>query len=345
MSDNIIKIVLHILAWLTVFLLPFVIIPRFDIHPRLLFAAMLPNILLIIYFYSNQKIFVPFLLMKKRYLYFVIITITIALIYFQLMPTPHDFLQYNRHQFDKMVLEHHSINPPPRPRFFIPFFQILLFFLVFIISTGIELLQELFETNKNNQIAETARAKAELAGLKAQINPHFLFNTLNSIYSLSVEKSPKTPEAIVKLSGMMRYVLTESVSETVPLNIEIDYIKQYIDLQKLRLTDLISVDFEVDEFSDTIMIAPLLLEPFIENAFKYGVSVTEPSFIKISLKFSQSEILFMVINRICNSKADGAQLGIRNVSQRLQLLYKQNYKLQFGEVDDTYQVKLQIPIV
>lgn len=205
------------------------------------------------------------------------------------------------------------------------------------------LLEELFTTRKNKQLAENERSRAELSTLKAQINPHFLFNTLNSIYSLALEKSDRTADAIVKLSGLMRYVLTESDIEFTSMATEIEYINRYIELQKLRISDKTTVMFDAGGDFQHHKIAPLLFTPFVENAFKYGVSTREDSVIKIMIKEEGRGILFRVENRIVDSVVgDSTKRGIENVRQRLQLLYPGNHSLEIDKPDGNFVVNLKI---
>ena len=342
MNEKVLKVSVHVIAWLVFFTLPFVLLPKMSIRLDMLVMGLLPNLVLIVYFYTNLHIFVPRFLLKNKRLVFIIITIISAILISLLLPHPD-----MKHHIDGQMRPEHfekfnNNEMPPRPKFFLPFVSISLFLLVFILSTGIKLLEELFDARQKKQLAETAKSKAELATLKAQINPHFLFNTLNGIYSLSIENSPKTSDAIMRLSGMMRYILTESESEFVPLSVELDYLKQYIELQELRLTDKtkVLISFEGD-FTD-LTIAPLLLEPFVENAFKYGVSTSETSVIEININIDNSKILFSVKNRSFSNGVDTSKMGIQNVRQRLQLLYPQKHQLSITQLDGFYNVELEI---
>ena len=245
-------------------------------------------------------------------------------------------------------------NPPPdgfhqpmmnrhhRP-FFLPLFPTIIFLLVFILSTGLTLLEELFDAKQKKQEADNEKSKAELNSLKSQINPHFLFNTLNGIYSLSLENSPKTPEAIMKLSGLMRYALTEVDAEFVPLAAEIEYIHQYIDLQKIRITDNTEVTFTKTGDVDSWIIAPLLISPFVENAFKYGVSTNAQSWIKIAVDATNKLLSFTFENKVINTiHANNTKLGISNVKNRLLLIYPGLHELKIINDKDIFFVSLKI---
>jgi len=164
---------------------------------------------------------------------------------------------------------------------------------VLTISFLIKLNQRLDTIKEEKQIAE-------ISYLKAQINPHFLFNTLNSLYALTLEKSKEAPNAVLKLSSIMRYVVTESNQDFVPLEKEINYIKDYIDLQKLRIDKDANLKISIEGESKGKIIAPLIVIPFIENAFKYGINPDENSFIDIKIKIDSDNFLLNVKNSIVN---------------------------------------------
>jgi sensor histidine kinase YesM len=193
--------------------------------------------------------------------------------------------------------------------------------------------------------AEKERLKAELSYFKAQINPHFLFNTLNTIYSLAIQKADNTPEAVVKLSGMMRYVISDASNDFVALEKEINYISDYIELQRIRFGETVSIDFKVDEIASGSKIAPLILIPFIENAFKFGVNPEKDSSISMNIKLSGQELHMRVFNKKVGGRQKGESvsgLGISNAKHRLELLYPEKYRLLIDDKEDEYTVDLYI---
>jgi hypothetical protein len=218
--------------------------------------------------------------------------------------------------------------------------DLFLFVSVFIIAIALKLQSRYKQTEKE-------KLAAELAYLKSQINPHFLFNTLNSIYSLALKKSDETANAIVKLSGMMRYNLTDAQLDFIEISKEIDYISSYIALQKIRIGETATVKFEITGNQNNLQIAPLLLIPFIENAFKYGVNPEIDSAISIRIEMQQDSIALTVKNNIVpvyladNSKTG---TGIVNVKRRLELIYPGTYELNFNQSENDYQVNLNIKI-
>jgi LytS/YehU family sensor histidine kinase len=204
-----------------------------------------------------------------------------------------------------------------------------------------------FTLKMSNLWKQTQKEKldAELLYLKAQINPHFLFNTLNSIYSLAIVKSDMTASAIVKLSGMMRYVLSEAHLETVSLQKETAYISDYIELQKLRLTESANLHFILTGYNTGKQIAPLLLIPFIENAFKFGVNPEKKSEISIHIDIEESHLFLFVKNDKVNDSAEHNGLGIANTQSRLQLLYPGKHELNITDTENQFSVSLKIYFV
>lgn len=191
--------------------------------------------------------------------------------------------------------------------------------------------------------AEDEKLTAELSYLKAQINPHFLFNTLNSIYSLAYKKSDQTAPAIVKLSGLMRYVISDAQEEKVLLSKEVEYLTNYIELQKLRLTDKTRVTFDLQGKTDDKLIAPLLLLPFVENAFKYGSNPEQQSEIVIKLMVSDSALQFDVRNDIVNQQdIPSERIGVGNARERLELTYSGKHLLNITSSPGRYSISLHI---
>ena len=194
------------------------------------------------------------------------------------------------------------------------------------------------------------KVSAELAMLKLQVSPHFLFNTLNNIRWLARKKADQTEEAVVKLSQLLRYMLYQAQRDHVPLTQEIEQLHHYIDLQQMRLNDRQTVDFDVEGPVDGILIEPLLFIPFVENAFKYGLHGQEASHIQIDLEVSESTLSFSVENPVFDASGASSEdsgIGIANVKQRLALHYPDRHTLEYGVEAGQFSVYLvlQLPTV
>jgi hypothetical protein len=362
-KNKILQILIHILAWGLFLSLLTSLVPRPpNMNPLL--SILIPDLFFISFYYLNFFILVPRYFIPKRFVLFglictgyLILTITVpssisgssygrpefhepgGLREFRPEIPPHDmkmpyFPEHNKSE--------HNTMPPLRIRFFIPEFSYTIFVFLFILtlSTGIRILLEW-------QQSEREKVKAELAFLKAQINPHFLFNTLNSIYAMAVTRDNKTPDAIELFSDLMRYVLYESSHDFIPVIKKLQYIDTYIALQKMRLSSLMHVNYNKSGEAERLMIAPLTLMPFIENAFKYGVSTEKESFIDIGIEINDGILTLTVTNSKTNSdkiENGTSQLGIENTLKRLSLIYPGKYDLNIKDSTDQYIVNLQLKL-
>jgi two-component system LytT family sensor kinase len=245
-----------------------------------------------------------------------------------------------------MVLDHTFIFGLPKPALLMSLSSTLSnCFFMLIISGMLRLAYSFLKSENKKKSLENATLNAEVDLLKAQINPHFLFNTLNSIYSLANVKSDKTDEAILKLSGLLRYALYETTEGKVLLQSDIEYINNYIDLQRLRLSNKVTVDYQVTGNADNKLIAPMLLITFIENAFKHGVSYVKRCLIKINIEIFDETLTLQITNPIVekNSFVAGG-IGLKNVQRRLELLYPDQHQLQITQDLHQFSVSLKISI-
>lgn len=233
------------------------------------------------------------------------------------------------------------------PRFIVHVISTNLFTVIFL--GMIRFVVEWFEFEARKKNVENERLTAELNFLKAQINPHFLFNTLNNLYYLAYTKSEKTPEIIAKLSQMMRYMIYESNNTLVPLNKEIEYMENYISLERLRLNDQIPIRLSVDGDPNRYRVAPFVFITFLENAFKHGVSNSNPkAWVNISLRLKESECTYQVENSKTTSPKPEAEsksgIGLQNLSRRLELSYPNKHQLEVQDLPDRYIVTLTIKL-
>ena len=222
--------------------------------------------------------------------------------------------------------------------------SIMLFFLVIAVSITVVITKRWRLAVEAAAKAEADKAQAELAVLKAQIHPHFLFNTLNNIYSQAVTNDVHTAESILKLSNIMRYVTDDATENFVSLQKEMDFITDYIALQKLRLGNKTTVNFTSSGDLENKSIAPLILITFIENVFKYGSSNSEPSGISINLKADDNSINFSCRNKLFPYKPqlERTGIGIINTKKRLEHLYPGKYLLNVKKEEGFYSVHLVI---
>lgn len=292
--------------------------------------------LLLAFFYANYYVFIPKFYIPKKYVLFsiaVIISFLIVvcvpeLVFFnrKMAPLPHHML--------------HHLRPPKNPFGLMINHHLFQFIGVFVFSLLLKIRERLKQT-------ETEKTNAELSYLKAQINPHFLFNTLNSIYSLAILKSEKTADAVVKLSDMMRYVLNDSNTNFTDLEKELNYISNYIELQRMRLTSNVNLTYICEGNVFDKKIAPLVLIPFIENAFKHGVNSEEDSSIDIKITITSTNLTLRVKNKCVstnNNTLHKSGLGIETTKKRLHLLYPENHTLIISEANNYYTVNLSLNI-
>jgi two-component system LytT family sensor kinase len=224
--------------------------------------------------------------------------------------------------------------------------SLFLFLMIMALSTAIKTVQQWQLTEQRAISAEAEKANAELSFLKAQINPHFLFNTLNNIYTLAITNNANTAESIMKLSNIMRYVTDDVTENFVSLQSEVDCIVDYIDLQRLRLGSKTTVNFNITGTIAQQKIAPLLFMTFVENVFKYGVSKQHKSAIDINLHAAEGIITFMCVNPIFERKEhiERTGIGIVNTKQRLEHLYPGKHVLNIADDNDLFTVVLTLYI-
>lgn len=223
----------------------------------------------------------------------------------------------------------------------------------FTTNTGIVLVSMLFQIQQNRLKEEkriqeilSKQSEAQLQFLRAQINPHFLFNTLNNIYSLAVVKSEKTSEMVLKLSNLLRYVIYEGKSQKVQLQSETEHISEYIGLFQMRSENPLDITFDIKGTPEGIMIEPMILIPIVENCFKHcDFDTNKKAFVRIELKCSQTLIAF----KTSNSKNDQNKqkdkvggVGMENIRKRLELKYQNNHHLEIRDEGNVFRVDLEI---
>ncbi|MEI6946872.1 sensor histidine kinase [Paraflavisolibacter sp. H34] len=298
-------------------------------------------------FYVHLGFLFPQLFLRKRYVAYFLTLVLLAGALFYLKPFEHLMMQPSR-----AFAGRPPAPPGPGPRG-VPFprqghridiISLILFFVTTSVGAALQFVDQWRRTERRADRAETDKAQAELSFLKAQINPHFLFNTLNNIYALALAKSDHAAPAILQLSHIMRYVTDEVRQDYVPLESELDCIRNYINLQRLRLTGKVRIDFEVTGNPAGRSIAPLVLMTFIENVFKYGISGHEPSVITIRLEAGEAALDFFCRNRIFPATTgERSGIGLENTRKRLAHLYPAAHALDIRSENGFFTVHLQLP--
>lgn len=306
------------------------------------------NCMLLCFFYLNYYIFIPRFFFNHKYVIYiscVLLSLTIAFVLPYVIVT---YLLKMEHDFHEFLPHRGNIDIPHPPHNRSPFFflydelrrHLYLFFTATFFSF-------LLRTREHLSEVKEEKLKAELSSLKSQINPHFLFNTLNSIYALSVMKDNKASEAIIHLAGLMRYVIKDANDYKIPLQKEIDYIGNYIELQKARLGNTTYVRFECSGEPGNKEITPLILITYIENAFKYGINPdVDDCIVEITLQITDTGIRLYVFNKKVQSSSGSHSTGIgmSNTSERLKHLYPEKHNLQISENKETYSVTLSLQL-
>ena len=227
-------------------------------------------------------------------------------------------------------------------------------YLVIALGCGLSLTKSYFKTlNKNEELKNTLLENElqlkiqELQYLKMQIHPHFLFNTLNTIYGLALTKKDSAPGMILKLADLLDYILYETKKNKVPLQREIQHLKDYIALEKLRFGERLIAEISIAEFSLDIEIPPMLFLPFLENSFKHGKSSDGILNLKLKLEIIENQLLFFLKNSVAERKElldQNSGIGLENIQKRLKHIYAEAYNLEVSMTEKFYSVSLKIPI-
>lgn len=337
---------LIIAAWFCFFLLPFQFL-NYDKSkspldsPRFITLLIASNLVLICFYYLNSLILIPKLLAQQKTALYILCILVYFFLYLTtvytimlLSPETHHFLE------TPYARQIHYTGP-----LYFSGGAVTLFLVAFVVSTGGKVVKQWFSAEEVKEEISKQQLETELNLLKTQVNPHFLFNTLNSIYSLAIANNQKTADAVIKLSRIMRYTLEDCQGKDVELQQEIDFINSYIELQKLRLTNNNSICFNAKGDISTARIAPFVFIPFIENAFKYGISTHRSSAIDASIKADKNKVTFTCINDYqpnAASRYESTGMGISNTRRRLELLYNKRHELSILSDDHHFSVSLTI---
>ncbi len=293
--------------------------------------------------YSQIAFLIPRFLLKRKHLKYILLTLVFAKIAANISIITYQLL----------IVPLETGNPPNMPwnwlytinlRHVLPLFSMLT---ICGIAVAIKLLKRYYMENDRNQKIEQEKTLMELEMLKAQVHPHFLFNTLNNLYSLTLTRSADAPVVVTHLSGLLRYMLYECNEKEVPLNNEIAALKKYVELEKLRYGNRLDVSFSCSGQTTGLTIAPLLLLPFVENSFKHGVSQQlDQCWVNLHLHAEGGSFTFNLSNS-CSKEivpSINGGIGLPNIQKRLELIYAGNYNLAITQQEEMFVVKLTMQL-
>jgi sensor histidine kinase YesM len=290
--------------------------------------------------YSFIYFIIPGFLIKRRFVAFSFLSVFHAMIYGSLIWIAQDKFYYCK---DCVYGEKDLV---PFSYMYKIFGSIITNYIIPAVAGAIVLFKRWYTDHQKNQDLEKEKLEAELKFLKSQIHPHFLFNTLNNLYALTLKKSSQAPDIVIRLSEMLDYMLYNSNEKLVKLKDEIKLITGFLELEKLRYGDRLDLRVDIQGEESELFIAPLLLLPFIENSFKYGArcDIKNPS-VEITLDVNDTCLIFTIVNTYCAE--DGSQIkndgiGLKNVIRRLDLIYPGRYELKFDPGETLYKVYLCI---
>jgi len=344
--------IIYTIVWIILFIVPMVqMLFNYDPDHPMWFKHSLLDVwgsllLFLVIFLIHNYVLAPMLIKhKKAYQYIIGCVVIVAV--FQTCQCMHKPGDGPRWHSPKNQMNKEMAPPPPNGRPPIDKHDISMFFIVVMMigaNLGVKVYFMSEEEKKRIAKLKEQSLKQELDYLRYQINPHFIMNTLNNIHALVDIDPEQAKDSIVDMSRMMRYLLYDSDKHYVTLNNALTFLKKYLNLMKLRYTDQVNVNLDIPEPSDEdIVLAPLLFIPFVENAFKHGVSYDKPSDIDIDIQHKDNRLLFHCRNTKSNTKHEYGGVGLNNVTKRLELIYGNNCSLDIRDDEETYDVLLQLP--
>ncbi|MCI5056600.1 MAG: histidine kinase [Flavobacteriales bacterium] len=303
----------HIIFWVCFIVISLPATKEFFAIDNIVMRTIVAALTVAVLVYTNYLVLLPKFFLKKKYLEYIGLLIMLVLLITALrVEIDAVFVKDDTDSFLKIRSWNHYST------------AMISNLLVALATSSFKFLKGAYDKERVQQELKNYKLQAELRFLKAQVNPHFLFNSLNNIYALSVSQSPKTPEMIMKLSSLMRHMLYESKGASAPINQEIEYMNSYIDLQQLRTRYEQNVTFEIIGDLSGVEIPPLVFIPLLENAFKHGnISKTEEGWIKMVLEIRPKNISFRIDNSVDTSDESKDRIGgigLNNIKQRLNIL-------------------------
>ncbi len=339
---NLTKVVIHILFWVVVYFFYTYFLGYGSTNTEyvnLYSLFLMPITIVTSYFFFFYLI--PKYLLKNKQGFFVLYSVYTFLIssFFVVLSILYGYILLINLQLE-------SSQPLTRT---IPYIYLSVYFVIFIVITIGLIVHNYKSVVKNEDLknkflqTQLQLKEQELKFLKMQIHPHFLFNTLNTLYGFALKKSEETPEMILKLSNLLDYILYQIEKPKVLLFDEIQHIKNYISLEKMRFQDSLHITFNVEGEYSNFQIAPMLLLPFVENSFKHGALIDGVLIINIQLKTSAKELNFSIQNQLKEKEESVAGIGLENSKKRLEILYKEAYQLEIDTSKNMFKVSLKVP--
>ncbi|NIG57451.1 sensor histidine kinase [Chitinophaga sp. Cy-1792] len=327
---------LHVFAWILLYSLPYLLKPSMSEHDKdpnhhawTIFGYVY-ELALIAFFYLNAWVYIPSFVYKKRYLEYGASILTVLLALYSI-----------RYTFEVVFLPEHTIDVKPAI-----FFTFITAFFILSTSTAFQMIKDRLKEDRLASEQVNENLQTELSFLRSQVSPHFMFNVLNNMVALARKKSDALEPSLIKLSSLMRYMLYETDEQKVPLAKETEYLQSYIDLQQQRFGKNVTITVNTDVPETGYEIEPMLLIPFVENAFKHGTGLIMEAKIDINLEIRDKYLFFTVKNKYndipMEIKDKTSGIGLSNVSRRLNLLYNQHYKLDIRKQDGWFCVLLQL---
>src|SRR5258705_2075976 len=338
-SKTWVTVLLHAAAWLFLFSLPFLLRPSMnnakpateEQHSGIVILRyILNNLIYISFFYLNANLFIPKFIYRRNYkeYAFAITLLFILLLFFTWLLI---FGIMDQRGFN---LSGHIL------------FNFFFFLFIMAGSTAYKLIKDRTRADRITREKQTENLKTELSLLRSQASPHFMFNVLNNMVALARKKSELLEPSLLKFSSLMRYMLYEADEQKVLLEKEIEYLHSYIDLQQQRFGKNVQVNVNLDKVDNNYEIEPMLLIPFVENAFKHGTGMIEDAFISVQLMAEKVVINFTVQNKFnatsMEIKDKTSGIGLTNVKRRLNLLYGKKQKLLITQKDNWFTISLQL---
>ncbi|WP_346861653.1 histidine kinase [uncultured Draconibacterium sp.] len=339
------RIVYHIVFWVLVVFFNFILFSwnsEFREVTIIFSLGLLPVAILVTYFFNYTL--VPKYLLKKRYGRFFLFSfytllaatwLSFLIVFFALI-----FILNKEASLDPAVLH---------PELQVVTLYFIVFFAIAIkqVKRAFVMQQEKSELEKNKLNTELKLKEAELKLLKAQIHPHFLFNTLNNLYGLTLEKSDKAPDLVLRLSDILDYILYRCDEKRVLLSDELANLKNYIEIEKIRYSGKLKMQVDFPSETNNLQIAPLIILPFIENAFKHGVSnYPGVAFVNIKLHLIDQTLIFKIENsknQVVNATSNHSKgIGLKNARKRLDLIFPEKYILKIDDKTDSFSVNLTL---